>query len=98
MILALFHAGGKIPFASEELNNLVRKGAITGNALAIMLCGMPSSPLACDLKCDTAKITSASDTGGKLNPSSGAVAKMFRDADGSSVGDMAIREKTNRLS
>ena len=48
---------------------------------------MPSSPLACDLKCDT-----ASDTEEKLNPSSGAVAKMFRDADGSSAGDIAVRE------
>ena len=44
IIQALFQAGGKIPLASEKLNNLVRKGAMTGNALATVLWGMSSSP------------------------------------------------------
>ena len=43
MIRDLLQTGGKTPWASEVLNNLVRKGAITGNALAatrsqIILC------------------------------------------------------------
>ena len=76
--------------ASEELNHLVRKGAMIGNTLATMLCGIPSSPLAWDLKCDTARITSASDTMVNLNPSKEAVVRMSSDEDGSSVGEMAI--------
>ena len=74
--------------ASEELNNLVKEGAMIGNALATMLCSLSSSPLAWDLKCDTARITSASDTMTNLNPSKEAVARMSSDADGSSVGEM----------
>ena len=34
----------------------------------MMLCGIPSSPFACDLKCDTARITSLTVTGLKENP------------------------------
>ena len=92
MIRDLFHAGGKIPLSSEDLNNLVRKGAITGNALATMLWGMPSSPLAWDLKCVTDKITSASVTGENLNFSNVAVAKISSDPAGFLVGEMAIRK------
>ena len=66
---------------------------MTGNALSTMLCGMPCSPLACDLKCDTARITSASDTMVNLNPTKGLFTRMSSDADGSSVGDMAILEE-----
>ena len=50
-------------------------------------------PLAWYSKLDTAKITSALDTGETLNPSNGAVAKMPIDVAGSSTGFMAIREK-----
>ena len=42
----LFQAAGNTPSFREALNNLVRYWAIDGNALAIRLYGMPSSPLA----------------------------------------------------
>ena len=80
-----------IPLASEEINNLVRKGAMLVNTLATILCDMSSfPPLAWHLKGDTARITSSSDTMVNLNPSNGAVTRMSSDADGSSVEE--IRE------
>ena len=50
-------------------------------------------PLTWDLKCNTAKIMSASDTGENLNPSNETVARMSNDAVGTSAWEMAIREK-----
>ena len=44
IIRFLFQAGRMQPIASEKLDNLVRKGAITGNVLATMLWGLPSYP------------------------------------------------------
>ena len=35
---------------------------MTGTALEMTLCGIPSSSLACDLKCETTKMTSFTDT------------------------------------
>ena len=93
IIWALFQAGGKTPLASEELNNLVKEGAMIGNALATMLCSLSSSPLAWDLKCYTARITSSSDTMANLNPSKGEVDRMSSDANGSSVVEITILEK-----
>ena len=93
MIRTLFQGGGKILFASEALNNLVRQGATTGNVLATILRGMLSSLLALDLKGDTVRITSASDTMVNPNPSNGAVARMSSDPDGSSVEEMEILRK-----
>ena len=69
---AFFYGDGKIPWDSDALNSLVRYGAIAGRAFAMTLCGMPSSPLAWDLKCDTTNITSFSDTSERQKPSSGA--------------------------
>ena len=37
ILRALFQTGGKSPIVSEELNNLIKKGAMTGIALAQML-------------------------------------------------------------
>ena len=66
MIRVFFQSEGKMPFKREALNNLVRYGAIEGSTLAIILCGMPSSPLAWDLKWETASMTSLVVTGLKV--------------------------------
>ena len=93
MIHAFFLAGGKNPLASDVLINLVRKDAITGNALATMLWCMPSSPFIWVLKCNTVRITSGSGTGEKLNPSDGAVIRMLNDSAESSWGEITMLEK-----
>ena len=42
----LFQVAGNTPSFKEALNNLFRCWAMVGNALAMRLWGMPSSPLA----------------------------------------------------
>ena len=61
--------------------------------LATIECGMPSSPLACNLKWATAKITSLAITGLNENPSVLAVDAMLKDSMGSSRGDTEMDEK-----
>ena len=50
-------------------------------------------PLACDLKYETASMTSCSDTSENRNLSSGAIFMLLRVSERSSVGEMSILEK-----
>ena len=59
----LFQVSGKISSLNDVLNRLTRRSPSSGRALTITLCGMPSSSLAYEVKCDVAKITSARVTG-----------------------------------
>ena len=61
---AFFHDDGKIPWESDVLKSLVKCGAIAGRAFAMTICGMLSLPS----KCDTASITSFSDTSERQKP------------------------------
>ena len=67
-ILDFFQANTKIPFNNEVLNSLVRWEAIVDSAFTTMLGGMPSSPFTCEVKCETASMTSFSDTLLKAKP------------------------------
>ena len=52
---------------------------MTGRALEMTLCEIPSSSLVCDLKCETTKMTSFTDTDLNWKPCEGAVKIWYKD-------------------
>ena len=66
---------------------------MTGKALEMTLWGIPFSPLACDLKCETAKMSFSFTDLTFCKPHGGAVKIWFKDSVGSSRGDTEIFAK-----
>ena len=88
---AFFQLEGKTPLTSDALHRFVRWWQLLEKP--ITLWGIPSSPLACDLKCETTSMTSCSDTSVKRKPSSRAADNLVRYAAWSPDVAMAIPEK-----
>ena len=65
---AFFQAPGKMPLSSDVLKRVTRNCPTAGRAFAITLCGIPSSPLACDVKWATTRMTSLSEKWWNKNP------------------------------
>ena len=57
-MFAFFQRVGKTLVVKEELKSLIKSSPMTGSALTMTLCGMPSTPRACDEKWDIAMTTS----------------------------------------
>ena len=86
-MFALFQRAGKLLVVKEELKSLTKRLPMTGSALTMTLCGMPSAPRACDEKWNIAMTTSLKFMGLKEKPSELPMEIILRHSSLSSRGE-----------